>query len=79
MKRNFVLEDRIKENVREHPGQMRRQIARGLQKQGVQLGQQHISNRVGELIALGELKEQVTEDGQRLVFPAVADEVVVPA
>jgi hypothetical protein len=76
MKRNYLLEDRIKVYVREHPGLMRRQIARGLQKQGVQLGQQHISNRTGELIALGELKEQITEDGQRLVFPAKSVEVL---
>jgi len=69
MKRNYVLEDRIKEYVCEHPGLVRRQIARGLQKDGVQLGQQHISNRTGELIALGILREQVTEEGQRLVFP----------
>lgn len=75
MKRNFVLEDRIKAYVDEHPGLMRRQIARGLQKAGIQLGQQHISNRAGELIALGILQERVTEDGQRLVYPAQADEV----
>lgn len=75
MKRNFILEGRIKEYVNEHPGLMRRQIARGLQKAGVQLGQQHISNRTGELIALGDLKEQITEDGQRLIYPAQADEV----
>jgi len=75
MKRNYLLEDRIKSYVSEHPGLMRRQIARGLQKAGVQLGQQHISNRAGELIALGELQERITEDGQRLVYPAQADEV----
>ena len=40
MKRNLILEDRIKAYVVEHPGLMRRQIARGLQKAGVQLGQQ---------------------------------------
>lgn len=73
MKRNYLLEDRIKAYVSEHPGLMRRQIARGLQKAGLQLGQQHISNRAGELIALGLLKEQVTEDGQRLVYPALAE------
>lgn len=70
MKRNLILEDRIKAYVIEHPGLMRRQIARGLQKAGVQLGQQHISNRAGELIALGELQERVNDEGQRLVFPA---------
>ena len=75
MKRNFILEDRIKAYVRDHPGLMRRQIARGLQKAGVQLGQQHLSNRAGELIALGQLKEQITEDGLRLVFPAPENEV----
>lgn len=75
MKKNHLLEDRIKAYVNEHPGQMRRQIARGLQKAGIQLGQQHISNRAGELIALGHLREQVTEDGQRLVYPIRADEV----
>ncbi|MCK9593398.1 MAG: hypothetical protein M0Q91_15440 [Methanoregula sp.] len=69
MKRNYILEDRIKEYVGAHPGLMRRQIARGLQKQGVNLGQQHISNRAGELITLGQLEEQITEDGRRLVFP----------
>jgi|WetSurMetagenome_2_1015567.scaffolds.fasta_scaffold33298_2 hypothetical protein len=68
MKRNVLLEARIVEVVGENPGLMRRQIARVLQKQGIQLGQQHISNRTGELIALGILREQVTEDGQRLVF-----------
>lgn len=73
MKKNRILEDRIKAFVNEHPGLMRRQIARGLQKAGVQLGQQHISNRAGELIALGELREQVTEEGQRLVYPAQVD------
>jgi hypothetical protein len=75
MKRNTILEDRIKAYVRDHPGLMRRQIARGLQKAGVQLGQQHLSNRAGELIALGQLEEQITEDGQRLVFPAPENEV----
>lgn len=75
MKRNYVLEDRIKAYVNEHPGLMRRQIARGLQKAGVQLGQQHISNRTGELIALGELREQITENGQRLVYSAQIEEV----
>jgi hypothetical protein len=75
MKRNYLLEDRIKAYVSEHPGLMRRQIARGLQKSGIHLGQQHISNRAGELIALRELKETVTEDGKRLIFPAVSEEV----
>ena len=75
MKKNIILEDRIKAYVDEHPGLMRRQIARGLQKAGVQLGQQHISNRAGELIALGELQERITEDGRRQVYPAQADEV----
>lgn len=74
MKRNLILEDRIKAYVSEHPGLMRRQIARGLQKAGVQLGQQHISNRAGELVALGELQERITEDGQRLVYPAQTKE-----
>jgi hypothetical protein len=74
MKRNLILEGRIKEYVNEHPGLMRRQIARGLQKAGIQLGQQHISNRAGELIALGELQERITEDGQRLVYPPQAEE-----
>ena len=73
MKRNYLLEDRIKKFVNEHPGLMRRQIARALQKQGIQLGQQHISNRAGELITLGELMEQVTEDGRRLVYPALIE------
>jgi hypothetical protein len=73
MKRNLILEGRIHEFVRQHPGLMRRQIARGLQKEGIQLGQQHISNRVGELIALGKLKEQVTDDGQRLIYPEEAE------
>jgi len=76
MKRNYLLEDQIKVYVSEHPGLMRRQIARGLQKSGVQLGQQHISNRTGELIALGELKERVTDDGQRLVYLAQTKEVL---
>ena len=75
MKRNFILEGQIKAYVDEHPGLMRRQIARSLQKAGVQLGQQHISNRAGELIALGELQEQITEDGQRLVYPAQLEKV----
>ena len=75
MKRNYALEAKIKKFVSEHPGLMRRQIARGLQKAGEHLGQQHISNRAGELIALGELKEQITEDGQRLVYPAVTEEI----
>ncbi len=75
MKRNLILEERIKTYVDEHPGLMRRQIARGLQKAGIQLGQQHISNRAGELIALGELHERITEDGQRLVYPAQAAKV----
>ena len=66
--RNTVLETFIFAYVRDHPGLMRRQIARGLQKAGVQLGQQHISNRAGELVALGVLREQINEDGQRLVF-----------
>lgn len=74
MKRNFILEGQIKAYVDEHPGLMRRQIARSLQKAGVQLGQQHISNRAGELIALGVLQERITEEGQRLVFPAQAKE-----
>ena len=76
MKRNYVLEDRIKAYVVEHPGLMRRQIARGLQMAGEQLGQQHISNRAGELITLGKLKERITDDGRRLVFPAVAEEAL---
>jgi hypothetical protein len=75
MKRNLILEERIKVYVDEHPGLMRRQIARGLQKAGIQLGQQHISNRAGELIALGELHERINEDGQRLVYPAQAAKV----
>ena len=75
MKRNHILEARIKEFVKEHPGLMRRQIARNLQKAGVQLGQQHISNRAGELIALGELQERITDDGQRLVYPTQINEV----
>jgi hypothetical protein len=75
MKKNIILEDRIKAYVDEHPGLMRRQIARGLQKAGVQLGQQHISNRAGELIALGELQERITEDGRRQVYPAQAGEL----
>lgn len=72
MKRNHVLEDRIRHYVNEHPGLVRRQIARGLQKAGVNLGQQHISNRTGELIALGYLQERISDDGQRLVFPVTS-------
>lgn len=40
MKRNFILEEQIKTYVDPHPGLMRRQIARSLQKAGVQLGHQ---------------------------------------
>lgn len=69
MKRNLILEGRIGEFVSLHPGQKRREIARGLQKSGVILGQQHISNRIGEMIALGQLREQIDERGNRLVYP----------
>ncbi len=75
MKKNVVLEALILAFVLENPGFMRRQIARRLQKTGVNLGQQHISNRIGELVARGKLSERVTEDGQRLIFPRVSDEV----
>jgi len=75
MTKNLILEARIREYVKSHPGLMRRQIARGLQKEGLRLGQQHISNRTGELIALGELQETINEMGQRLVFPVPVKEV----
>lgn len=75
MKRNVVLEGLIKSFVSNNPGLMRRQIARGLQKQGVKLGQQHISNRAGELITLGELREELNDNGQRLIFPISSTEV----
>jgi hypothetical protein len=68
-KKNYELETRITEYIRKHPGLVRRQISKGLQMDGVRLGQQHLSNRVGELVAFGELKEQITEDGRRLIYP----------
>jgi len=79
MRRNDLLEIRIKNYVEENPGLMRRQIARGLQQAGLQLGQQHLATRTGELVALGELREDVTSDGKRLIYPLQAQKVEKPA
>ncbi|MCX6696138.1 MAG: hypothetical protein NTV84_00955 [Methanoregula sp.] len=69
--RNVLLETKIIKCVTEHPGRMRRQYGRELQREGIGLGLQHISNRAGELVEKGMIREEITDDGRRLLYPKV--------
>jgi len=67
--KNVALEKNILDFVKKNPGLHRSCIARELQQAGLNLGKQHLINRVSEMINSGTLKELLARDGKRLVYP----------
>lgn len=72
--KNVELEKNILDFVKKNPGLHRSGIARDLQHAGLDLGKQHLINYISEMINSGTLKELLSRDGKRLVYPVSAYE-----